>query len=87
MIGIKIKNGAAFVKHEGVTVRILQSGECGISSVMFEVLEWDLRTEPPHTWEYISEFEIKAMDVDLYEKIINTVKKHKLLLNNDKSRD
>ena len=61
MRGIKLERGATFVEHKGLTVRILRSGKIGVSPIMFAALEWDLRTEPPSTWEYLTEGDIRAL--------------------------
>lgn len=73
MIGIQIRNGALFVEHEGVTVRVTSTGECDVSPVLFMVLEWEMRTEPPERWEYLSESQIKALDNGVYEKVLAVV--------------
>ena len=69
MIGIMLSHGVLFVKHDGVTIKV-RNGECDVASIMYESLEWDLRTEPPEKWWYVSEAEIMDMDGDIYEKII-----------------
>jgi hypothetical protein len=33
------------------------------------VLEWDLRTEPPDKWEYVSEAELRALPDGAYDRI------------------
>ena len=73
MIGIQIRNGALFVLHEGVTVRVMKDGTCDISPVLFMALEWEMRTEPPTHWEYLSESRIKALDGGVYEKVLAVV--------------
>ena len=73
MIGIRIRGGATFVEHEGVTVRVKRDGSCDVSPILYMVLEWDLRTEPPDRWDYVSEAEIKAMDGQVYEKVLAVV--------------
>lgn len=70
MKAIRIVNGALFVSDGTLTVRLLPSGECGPSPIMYEVLEWDLRTERPETWCYLSEGEICALPS--YAKIEQT---------------
>jgi hypothetical protein len=69
MKGIRLSHGAVFVKEGLFTVRLLPSGECGASPVTYESLEWELRTEPPHMWEYISEWEIENLPDGGGEKI------------------
>ena len=73
MVGIKIRDGALFVQHEGVTVRVTDDGNCDLSPVLFMVLEWEMRTEPPERWEYLSESRIKALDDGVYEKVLAVV--------------
>ena len=73
MIGIQIHGGALFVEHEGVTVRVKPGGKCEVSPVLYMVIEWDMRTEPPDRWEYVSESEIRAMDHGVYEQILEVV--------------
>lgn len=73
MIGIQIRDGALFVEHEGVTVRVLADGTCDVSPVLYMVVEWDLRTEPPERWEYLTESQIKALEGGVYEKVLAVV--------------
>ena len=78
MKGIQIIGGAAFVEHEGITVRIL-NGKCTLSPILLPSLEWDLRTEPPHTWDYLWEGDIRALGEDVFAeilRIVNEVKQH-----------
>ncbi len=69
MKGIRLASGAVFVSDGRYTVRLLSSGACDISPVAYEVLEWDLRTEPPDKWEYLTESEILALPGGAFEKI------------------
>ena len=73
MRGILLSNGALFVLCDNITVRVSPSGKCGISPVSYQVLEWELRTEPPHTWDYVSEAYIRSMDGGVYDKIMEIV--------------
>lgn len=73
MKGIQIRDGALFVEHEGITVRVSQGGECQVSPVLYMMVEWDLRCEPPTAWEYLSESQIKALDQGVYEKVLAVV--------------
>ena len=75
MKGIQIHGGALFVEHEGVTVRVRANGQCEVSPVLYMVLEWDLRTEPPDRWDYVTESDIRAMDNDVYGQILAIVSK------------
>ena len=78
MKGIQIIGGAAYVEHEGITVRIL-NGKCTLSPILLPSLEWDLRTEPPHTWDYLCESDIRALGDEIYDEIIRTVDEVKKL--------
>ena len=69
MRGIKLERGATFVEHKGLTVRILRSGKIDVSPIMFAALEWDLRTEPPSTWEYLTEGDIRALGEETVAQI------------------
>lgn len=69
MKGIRLSHGVTFVEYKGMTFRILPSGECGVSPILYGTLEWDLRTEPPGTWEYVGEADIKALGDEIFGKI------------------
>ena len=58
MRGIRLSHGVIFVECDGVTVRILADGKCGLSPIMLPSLEWDLRCEPPETWDYLFDSDI-----------------------------
>ena len=60
MRGIKLRHGVSFVEVDGITIRISKDGTCKLSQILLPSLEWDLRTEPPETWDYISEAEIAS---------------------------
>ena len=77
MRGIRLSHGVSFIEHEGLTVKVLPNGECSIAKMMLEVLEWDLRCEPPSSWEYIYESEIKAMEGGVYDKVIALAQKYR----------
>lgn len=70
---IKLSHGTIFVKHDNVTVRITKDGKCELSPIMFSVLEWDLRTENPDSWWYLYECDIRAMDNNIYQQVVNIV--------------
>ena len=70
MKGIRLENRAVFVTDGSMTVRLLPNGECGISPVLYSVLEWDLRTERPDTWEYLTEGELACLPDGGMEKIL-----------------
>ncbi len=70
MRGIRLAHGVVFVTDGLNTVRLLPSGECGISPILYGSLEWDLRTEPPEQWEYLSESQIRNLPNGGYDKIM-----------------
>lgn len=80
MKGIRLSHGVIFVTDGLHTVRLLPSGECGASPVTYETLEWELRTEPPHTWDYIWEGEIQNLPNGGYEKITAALEKIRSVL-------
>lgn len=75
MIGIKIHGGALFVEHEGVTVRVLPSGKCEVSPILYMVIEWETRTMPPDQWDYLTESDIRGMESGVYDQILAIVQK------------
>ncbi|MBQ9746908.1 MAG: hypothetical protein IJW21_08825 [Clostridia bacterium] len=80
MKGICLSHGVVFVTDGDYTVRLLPSGECEASPISYNSLEWDLRTEPPDTWDYIWESEIRALPDGGFEKISAALEKiHKLV--------
>ena len=72
--------GVTFVECDGVTVRINADGKGGLSPIMFPVLEWDLRTEPPETWEYIFESDLSE---DTREQIKRITEKYRDILGDE----
>ena len=75
MRGIRLRHGVAFVEYDGVTVRIKADGTCELSPVMLPSLEWDLRCEPPETWDYIFESDLDAFGKDTRERIVRIVER------------
>lgn len=69
MKGIKLSHGVIFVTDGTYTVRLLKDGTCGTSPVLYETLEWELMTEPPSTYEYLTERDIVNLPNGGYEKI------------------
>jgi hypothetical protein len=69
MKGIRLSHGVIFATDGLITVRLSKSGECEVSPIEYEVLEWDLRTEPPEKWEYVSEAELRALPDGAYDRI------------------
>lgn len=78
MIGIKLSHGVIFVNDGLITVRVLPSGEVGVSPVTFETLEWQLKDEPSNSYDYLTEDEIKSLKD--YDKILLEFKKVKDIL-------
>ena len=75
MKAIRLKNGVVFVKIEYSTFKVLPDGTCDFSPIMFETLEWDLKTEPPSTWEYLTQGEIYSLPNDAYQKMLEKLQK------------
>ena len=73
MKAIKLSHGVIFVKKDGVTVKVMPNGEVGLSPILFESLEWDLRTENPSTWEYLLQSDILGLGKQTVEKINQVV--------------
>ena len=82
MQAIRLKHGVIFVKKDGVTVRINANGECEISPILFESLEWDLRTEPPSQWDYITEGDVMALGEETYNQLLDLINKTNDLIYN-----
>ena len=80
MKGIKLSHGAVFVYDGLFTVKLSKTGECGPSPITYPVLEWDLRTESPDSWEYMTESDIRGLPDGGYDKICAAFEKiHKTL--------
>ena len=70
MKAIRLSNNTIFVTDGLYTVRLLASGECGASPMMFFVLEWELQRDRPfEEWDYLSEQELKELPNGGFEKI------------------
>ena len=69
MKGIRLSHGTIFVTDGVWTVRLLRSGECDVSPVLYSVIEWEMSKEPMDKWEYITEYEIKTLPDGGYDKI------------------
>ena len=80
MRGIKLQNGTVFATDGLFTVRLLSNGECTPSPIPYMVLEWDLRTENPNTWEYLTESDIKGLSNNGGEKIATVLNEARLTL-------
>ena len=75
MRGIRIEKGATFIETDGVTVRISRDGRCELSPVLFSSLEWELRTEPPESWSYITAGDIDAQTHAEIRELVDYVNK------------
>lgn len=80
MRGIRLSHGVSFIEHDGVTVRIKADGTCGLSPIMLPALEWDLRTEPPETWDYISDSDVDSYGKDTRDQLERIVQKYREVL-------
>jgi hypothetical protein len=78
MIGIKLSHGVIFVNDGLITVRVLPSGEVGVSPVTFQTLEWQLKNEPLDSYDYLTEGEIESLKD--YDKILLEFKRVKDIL-------
>ena len=70
MKGIMLSHGVAFVKYQDVTVRVNKDGSCELSPILYDTLEWDLRTEPPSTWSYITESDLDAQTRQRIDEVV-----------------
>ena len=77
MRGIRLRHGVSFVECDGVTLRIKADGICDLSPITLSALEWDLRTEPPDTWDYIFESDLNE---STREQIRRIVEKYRRIL-------
>ena len=77
MRGIRLRHGVSFVECDGVTIRIKADGTCELSPITLSALEWDLRTEPPDTWDYIFESDLNE---STREQIRRIVEKYRRIL-------
>ena len=77
MRGIRLSHGVTFIECDGATLRISANGKCEISPVSFASLEWELRTEKPEKWEYITTGEAMSIIDDKREQISEVLSKRK----------
>ena len=75
MKGIKLKHGVTFIEWDGVTVRIDATGDCDLSPILLPSLEWELRTEPPSTWDYLTQSDLDSLDENIRQQIIKIAQK------------
>ena len=58
MKGIRLSHGVIFVSDGVHTVKIKPTGECGISPILYDSLEWEMAHESPDKYEYLTQVEI-----------------------------
>lgn len=75
MRGIRLRHGVSFVECDGVTLRIKSDGICELSPITLSALEWDLRTEPPETWDYIFESDLNKSTREQIEQIVKNYRR------------
>ena len=80
MRGIRLRHGVTFIEYDGVTIRIKADGICELSPITLPALEWDLRTEPPDTWDYIFESDLNE---STREQIRRIVEKYRSVLGDE----
>ena len=77
MKGIRLSHGVVFVFDGVHTVRLSPSGKCEPSPITYHTLEHELQTEPPHTWEYLTEGDIRGLDgFAQIENVFRTLQTH-----------
>ena len=70
MKGIILSSGTIFVTDGLHTLRKTKSTDWQLSPILYQNVEWDLRTEPPDTWDYLTASDIKGLPDGGYEKIL-----------------
>ena len=80
MRAIRMKHGVVFLKIDGVSIKIKANGEVGLSPILFDNVEWDLRTEPPSEWEYITESDVRGLGEGVYEAVLAEADSYNKLL-------
>lgn len=73
MKGIKLSHGVTFVECDGITIRINADGTCELSPILLSSLEWELRTEPPASWDYLTPSDIDSLGADIHRQITRIV--------------
>ena len=81
MHGIRLSHGVIFITDGQLTMRYRPTGECGPSPILYFVLEHDLCSEPPNTWDYVDEDFLRALPDHGYEKICAAFEKSYKILN------
>ena len=68
MRAIRLKHGVIFIDIDGVTIRVNKDGECELSPVLFDTLEWEMSSTHPDRWEYVADGEIRSLEGGVYER-------------------
>ena len=74
MRGMALRHGVTFVEHNGVTVKI-KDGAVSRAPMTFDTLEFELRTESPDTWVYMTEGDIRGLGEEIFESIMKMTEK------------
>ena len=75
MKGIILSSGTIFVTDGLHALHKTKSTDWQLSPILYQNVEWDLRTEPPDTWDYLTESDIKGLPDGGYEKILTLLEK------------
>ena len=75
MKGIILSCGTVFVTDGLHTLRKTKSTDWQLSPILYQNVEWDLRTEQPDTWDYLTNSDIKGLPDGGYEKILTLLEK------------
>ena len=62
MRAIQVKNGGLFVEWGISTYRYTARSGWTLSPVLYSTLEWDLSSESPDSYEYLTEGDVRALD-------------------------
>ena len=60
--GIRLKHGVIFVEWGGFSTYRYNGEAWEVSPVLYKVVEWDMRTESPDSWEYMTEGDVRGLD-------------------------
>lgn len=74
MRAMRLKHGVIFVEQNGITLRLV-GGRWGLSPVMYDVLEWDLRGEGPDAYECFSESDLRGLGERLWSEMLSLFEK------------
>ena len=79
MRGIKLRHGATFVECDGITLRYI-GGKWESSPIMYQVLDWELRTAEREDFDYLTESDIRGMGEECYKSLLDTLTSIRLIL-------